>query len=105
MQGSGAGEKHLYFSQQKTVDQKAHFRERRATKTLRWGLKMSFATPFLPSEIAIEALSHCDKGSIALPQRLYRVAIKVLSQCERGPIAGRKENSRSTSKAMKEINR
>jgi hypothetical protein len=32
-------------------------------------------------------LSHCDKASIALPQRLYRNAAKALSQRDKGPFA------------------
>jgi hypothetical protein len=32
-------------------------------------------------------LSHRDKASIALPQRLYRNAAKALSECDKGPFA------------------
>jgi hypothetical protein len=43
--------------------------------------------------VAIKPLSHCDKGSIATPQRLYRNTIKALSQCERASIANLKDKN------------
>jgi hypothetical protein len=36
---------------------------------------------------AIEALSQCERGAIATPQRLYRNAKEALSQCDKASIA------------------
>jgi hypothetical protein len=62
--------------QQKTVEQTAQFRERRATKTLQKRLKNPFAPTFLPFGIAKEALRHCDRAFIAMRKSLCGEAIE-----------------------------
>jgi hypothetical protein len=60
---------------------------RKPTKQHRKCRKIASSTPKKPRSFAKEVLSHCDKASIALPQRLFRTAMKALSQRDKGLIA------------------
>ena len=78
-----------------------HCPHRKPTKQRRKCRKIAPSTPKKPRPRAKEVLSHCDRASIALPQRLFRTAAKALSQRDKGLIAtpfGRKSPRRRLSR-------